>query len=637
MCAAIFLAGRLATSDPTAHAEEIIIPLDFQRELVLVPRPAALAAIQWDAAILEHVCREKVAAQPKHGADPDRIAFDGTNKKTPAPLSDLAEVRVRPLTFLPQDELKELAARLAGDNERVAWESLGEVERLKGRAKNIVPLLLPRLKAASDFREVHPICYGLGRLGPFAAEAVPTLAEKLRTAEDLDKSWYAEALGHVGAPAVATLERLLRQESNDFARRAAARGLADSDAVGRRALRTALSDPNAEVRTAAVAVLPDDSDRETRRLVVSLLVDPVAGVRQAAAGKVSLCEPAMKGQALAALLRMLGEADQDSQVCALFGLGALHSRPEIVVPRIRPFLETRGEAQADVRRAALSAVEHFGPSAAALVPQVISCLDGDEMQTVRALESLEAIGGKPAATAAARVVALATNKDWRIADAATSALFTMGPDAADYSARVVALLSDKNVDTRQRLVGQALAAMGRAAKDALPPLASDLVSAGSFAHVPEEKVRWMAAIDLDGAVAAIQDDQRRQPELGDGFRVQDQRAGALEMLQHLKAHAAQIADQIQEKGQRRLKSEFNCLRSRDWPRVVRTDDKLQRVIALLGTPDSVGGGVLTYDAMPENEWRQGLRKIVVSVEHGKVTGIREQFRAESSSLNKVER
>jgi len=618
--------ARAAGAATPAHGEEIVIPLDFRREVVLLPRPAALAAMHWDAARLDQCCRQELAAQRKKGADPNRVAFgaDYTNRAAPVPLSDLAEVRVRPITFVAQEELKDLAARLAGNDRRAAEASLPELDRLGGRARNIVPMLLPHIKVGKSYSEVLTVVHGLGMLGPHAAEAVPTLAEKFRTAEVLDKSWYALALGHVGAPAVATLERLLRQESDEIGRRAAAHGLARGDAAGRMALCAALGDPSADVRAAAVAELPDDSDRETRDLVVRLLADPAAGVRQAAAGKASLCEPALKGQAVAALLGMLSEADERSQICALYGLGALHSRPEIVVPRLKPFLKTRGEASGQTRGAALSAVERFGPAAADLAPEVIACLDGDETQTVAALRALEAIGGKPAGAAAARVVVLAASKNWGIADAAASTLFTVETDASAHAARVVSLLSDQNVDTRQRLVTQALAAMGPAAKGALPALASRLVSAGSVGFVPTEKVRWMAAIDAEGAVAAIENDQRAQPRRGDGFRVQDQRAGSLIILRRLKAHAAAVAEQARQEGLRRPTREFDYRPSRDWPRVVRAGDRIERVIALLGTPDSVGDGLLTYDALPGKDSSCRPRKIVVSVEHGKATAVREE-------------
>jgi HEAT repeat protein len=618
--------AQAAGAGTPAHGEEIVIPLDFQREAVLLPRPAALAAMHWDVAKLEDNCRAELAAQGKKGADPNRVAFgiSYTNQASAVPLSGLAEVRVRPITFVAQEELKDLAARLTGKDRRAAEASLPELYRLGGRARNIVPMLLPHIKAGKSYSEVLTVVHGLGVLGPHAAEAVPALAEKFRAAEDLDKSWYALALGRVGAPAVATLERLLRQDSDEIARRAAARGLARGDPAGRRALHAALSDPSADVRAAAVAELPDDSDRETRDLVVRLLGDPSAGVRQAAAGKASLCEPALKGQAVAALLGMLSEADERSQICALYGLGALGSRPEIVVPRLKPFLQSRGEASGQTRGAALSAVARFGPAAADLAPDVIACLDGDKTQTVAALRALEAIGGKPAGAAATRVVALAASKNWGIADAATSTLFTVESDSPAHAARVVSLLSDQHVDTRQRLAGQALAAMGPAAKDALPVLASGLVSIGSIGFVPAEKVRWMAAIDAEGAVAAIENDQRAQPRRGDGFRVQDQRGGSLIILQRLKAHAAAVAEQAQDKGQRRPTREFEYLPSRDWPRVVRAGDRIERVIALLGTPDSVGGGMLTYDALPGKDPSCRPRKIVVSVEHGKATAVREE-------------
>lgn len=589
----VLLAATLCCVTAAASADEIIIPLDFEREVVLAPRPAALAAIQWNNARLQECCRAELARQPAERRDPGRIVFGDwyLNSKTPVPLSDLAEVRVQPMTFVPARELRRLALMLTTDE-----SALRDLGKLGGRAKEIVPLLLPQIEKAQRYSQAQRFLFALKMLGPHAAEAVPALSEKVRKADKFDKSWYCEALADIGTPAVASLETLLRQEPDEFGRNAAARGLAKSGADGRKALRDALSDPQAEVRAAAVDALPGDADVESRRLVVALLADSAAPVRQTAAGKASLCLPAMKVDAVARLLRMLDESDQDSQAAALRGLASLHSQPQSVLPRLKPFLQTRGEASFRVRNAALYVTRQYGPAAADLTPQLIACLEGGDMEAVDALAALEAIGGRPAGAGVAQVVALTTHKNWQIADAATSALFTMGDAAVAHAPHLVVLLTAKSAGSRQHLAAQALVAVGPDARDALPALVPWLVSAGSVAYVPQEPIRWMAAIDLDRAVAAIRDDQRRTNR-GDGFRVQDQRKGALNMLDRLRAHAEEVTDRAPRKEVWRPPVEFGRLLQRDWPRVVRKGDSIVRVIALLGAPDKVGGGKLIVLAM----------------------------------------
>jgi hypothetical protein len=293
-----------------------------------------------------------------------------------------------------------------------------------------------------------------------------------------------------------------------------------------------------------------------------------------------------------------------------------------VLPKLEPFLE-RG-ADRILRGAALEAVGGFGPDAAALVPQVVASLDGDRVETEKALHAIAAIGGKPIAVAAPKAAALALSKDWSIAEAGLEALFSMGPAAAPYSAILIPLLKSRD-HNRQRAVLYALGAMGPEAKDALPGMVPLLTSRGSMHQLPEKIVRSMAAIDVDHAIAAIEAHLRIVPSLGDGFRVKDWRAESLEMLQHIKSHAKEIALLADGKDQVRLKkalTPFVPFPVGDWRRVLRPGDTIDRVIAAMGTPDSVGPESIIYDAqsgaLPEYRPADGL---ILSIKHGKVTEV----------------
>src|SRR5256885_695108 len=147
---------RIGVSD----LEIIIPPDDFQRELVVRPRPES-AARGWDAERIDLCCRQLMLQQIAAGRfNPNHIVFYAKflGSNTPVALSDLAASEVRPITFVPQEALRDLADRLTGKSGRAADEALPEVGRLRGRAKNILPLLLPAA-AAGRTGETYRIWY----------------------------------------------------------------------------------------------------------------------------------------------------------------------------------------------------------------------------------------------------------------------------------------------------------------------------------------------------------------------------------------------------------------------------------------------------------------------------------------------
>ena len=180
-----------------------------------------------------YVLREKIAyAEAAGGVVLERIEFEGVQ---PARLLDLADARIRPITFLPREALEGLAARLTARG-RTAEEARGEVDRLKGRAKNLVPLLLPALRQGRN----PDVLIAIQRIGPQAAEAIPTLARKVREEEDLlDAYEYGRTLAKIGAPAIPALEALLREAGGKHARAAGGSALARCGPAGAAALRAA--------------------------------------------------------------------------------------------------------------------------------------------------------------------------------------------------------------------------------------------------------------------------------------------------------------------------------------------------------------------------------------------------------------
>ena len=154
------------------------------------------------------------------------------------------------------------------------------------------------------------------------------------------------------------------------------------------------------VASATTGVADIDLDR---------LKDPKPDVRQDAAW--SVAEALRRGDRTSSeglaepLLKMLEEKNEKSETAAVVALSAIRYQPEKLLPRLKGFLETRGQAGKSRRLAAPYALPSLGPFAPKLAQQVAACLDGDDDETSQALYALRPMGGKSAVFAADRVIA----------------------------------------------------------------------------------------------------------------------------------------------------------------------------------------------------------------------------------------
>jgi hypothetical protein len=624
----------------TAIDAEIIIPLgDFERELVLKPKPEALKTAGRDPTRLESACRRELAIQQIRGkVDPTQIVIgeDYLGPSRSLLLTDLAEVRVQPLTFVPSEELKDLVARLTARDGRIAQQSSLDLARLGGRAKNIVPLLLTRLRDEREYVGFSRVIFALGYLGPHAAAAIPTLEEKMKLAvppdPDADEDEFvrrtdiknnaAEALGKIGTPAVPTLERALREGKDEWTRRYAANALARISPAGTSSLRTMLRELDGGMRVAAAEALHYSKDEQNIPALLPLLQDIEPAVRQAASQ--SLAEHGSAARAaIPALFKMLDEPIPECKASALLALGRIRCDAEQILPRLKEFLEAAPEDPASIHLTALEAAREFGHEASPLVPQIAACLERDERQTVAALKVLEAIGGEKAAVAAPRVAALASREQRSIWLEALKALFAMGPDAAGQAQNLGALLHRDLIDIDlEAHVIQVLGAIGVTAKETLPDVVPTLKSYGSAGGTPFGKVRAMAAIDIHEAIASVERNLKERELIGDGFRVQDRRRESLELLQKIKVDAEFVAAVMSVNRNTRLGQELDWSRITRWARVLRPGDSIDRIVAALGTPESAGLDLLEYRLQPDEKVEgNAMTRLRVRIEDGRLNSI----------------
>ncbi len=620
------LAAWLLAAPQVADPGTIIIPLsDFQREAVISPTREGLAKLGRDVKTLEGWCRNELRRVPP--ADPDHMAFGedylGKREGLPVRLTEIAGVEVRPLTFLPEADLKALAGRLiwprGGDGE----SGLTEASRLAGRARNLVPLVLPHIQAAGTFEECRPACWALKYLGPHAAEAVPVLGRKLEKAENLDKTGYGETLSAIGDPALPELGRLL-EKGGEWTRGEAARSLAKAGKEGLAEVRRALASPVEEIRFAAAEGLRKSTDAENIPSLIPLLRDPSEKVQYAAAYSLSDHGPAAK-EAVPALLGMLDGRSPEVRRSAIWALGSIRIPEERIVPRLVEFLRP---SEADrLCEAALQALAKFGPAAAPAVPAIPACLGRATQIRTAALLAVAAIGrdAAPCPEAIDRCLkGLPSTQDYREADlvaAGLEALAALGPDSAPAVDRVLQLIRKSSLFDHRAAGAFALGAIGPAARKGLPDMVPLLFGYRSVSLPPRWVLRFMAAIDIDEAIKVIEADIRRNPKEPFDFRVHDHRAWAVEELKRLGAEArridAALAHGTYVKGAGwRVNPELLLKHAR----LLRKGDALERVVALLGPPARLEkAGVLHYEA--RDSWDRVEATIRVQVRRGKVESV----------------
>ena len=146
----------------------------------------------------------------------------------------------------------------------------------------------------------------------------------------------------------------------------------------------------------------------------------------------------------------------------------------------------------------------------------------------------------------------------------------------------------------------------------------------------------MAAIDLDSAIVTIEKDIAREPHWKEHPHWgEDQRRESQTMLREIKDHVREVSQAASRPTLVKLTSEFTrsakngyenywWFSSEGWWCAVRVGDSVERVIALLGMPDSAGDGKLRYRprrafaewGLPANGW-------LIYLEHGKIKEIQQ--------------
>ncbi len=309
----------------------------------------------------------------------------------------------------------------------------------------------------------------LGRIGPPARLAVPSLLTLLKDSDGLARQEVSDALNKIGPP-----------DKKDLA-----------------VLQRTLQDSSTEARiyaAAALGKLGQDGRNYAGSLVAVLKGDKEASVRQSAANALGMMGSFAKETVGPALIQALKDADKDVRLAAAEGLGGM----EVAASDIPELVKALKHQDMEVRMFAARSLGNLGPQARGVVADLIEASKSGDVQVSSA--AIVALGqiGADAKSAVPTIIDALNKKETR--SLAIVALGKIGPDAKAAVPELAKNLKTKEV---QSLVIEALGNIGPQAKSAVPDLADLLKEADK--EVKPSILSTLARMGPDAkpAVAAI--------------------------------------------------------------------------------------------------------------------------------------
>ncbi len=282
--------------------------------------------------------------------------------------------------------------------------------------------------------------WGLGALGPAAADAVPAVAELLD--DTLESYWAAETLSRIGPAAERALESALKSQRL-WVRRNAAGALAALGPGCQRcvpSLIAALNDPSARREAAlGLANFPDDAARSVTALIAKL-DDPDARCRAEVAE--GLGEFGIRSRpAFPKLLKMVESNDPGESSAAVEALVAIDPPGAVAA-----FAKNLEAADANIRKTAAAALMACHSDRQLAAPALVKCLNDPDAEVRRnAAEALRDIG-EDLGDVVSALFAKLNDADPSVRSVAAIALGSFGVKAAAAVPSIVQLIKENEED-----------------------------------------------------------------------------------------------------------------------------------------------------------------------------------------------
>jgi len=375
-----------------------------------------------------------------------------------------------------------------------------------------LPVLLDALTARSPRRRTVALLH-LAAHGPAAGEAAPEVARRFED-EDATVQWHAmRTFLAIGAGAAAAVPVLREQLDRSFAdRMLRARVLAALAAVGPAAAAAApgiaalLSDPQhgGDALQALVRVAPAGEH------TFPALLDALFGSDYSRFGKAAealrAADEALTARVLeAAAARLAGKDEEARRGAARILRTVAELRPNRALALARPLLD---EADPQLVRPALSALERLGPAAAEAAPAVAAHLGSADARVVEsACRALVALGTPLPSARGPLVELLGGERSPELTGVAAMALATVAPDAREAVAPLLAFLREQLTTPGRRgwyagaAVARALGQLGRGAPKVPRALADAMDAAMARWEAEGSAVRNFLRGALEGLTA----------------------------------------------------------------------------------------------------------------------------------------
>jgi lysine biosynthesis protein LysW len=305
-----------------------------------------------------------------------------------------------------------------------------------GVATADVSELVKKLESSDSHARSRAI-RSLGRIGPPARLAVPSLLAMLSNSDGLVRQEVSDTLNKIGPPDkkdVALLQKTLQDSS-----------------------------PEARIYAAtALGKLGQDGRNYVGSLVAVLKGDKDPAVRKSAAAALGMMGAFAKETVGPALIEALKDTEQDVRLAAAEGLGGM----EVAASDIPQLVKALKHQDMEVRMFAARALGNLGPQAHGTVTDLMEAAKSGETQVSGA--AIVALGqiGADANRAVPTMIEALKKKETR--SLAIVALGKIGPSANPAVPELAKNLKEKEV---QPLVIEALGNIGPQAKSAVPELA----------------------------------------------------------------------------------------------------------------------------------------------------------------------